>query len=76
MELNDQVQVKLTASGASRLNVANMLDKIGRPSYKINYKEGDIYKDQLWRIFNVFGGRKMIAGNDVSFTDLKPVNNA
>lgn len=72
MELNDQVTVKLTEAGAELLNRHNTTLKQSYPTLKLKtkYKAGEIYKAQLWSIFNDFGG-DCFCGGTVVFTNLE-----
>lgn len=76
MELNDQVKVTLTAYGASVLNEDNKQWKERYPkafsSEKTDYKEGDIYENQLWCILGRFTD-SFQAGRQIPFTDLAKV---
>lgn len=53
IDLNDTVSVILTKWGATYLNARNMYknetDTV-KPIYKVDYKEGDVYKGQLWQL--------------------------
>lgn len=71
---NDTVYVTLTATGAATLNDLNRRANTGfllRSSvrFRIDYKEGEIYSDQLWHLMKVFGD-KCDLGREVPFTDL------
>lgn len=55
IDLNDTVAVELSEWGAAYLNAMNTFNKMispieAHPFYKTDYKAGDIYKDQLWRL--------------------------
>ncbi len=73
MELNDQVKVTLTAHGSSILNEDNKLWRERYPtvfcSAKTDYKEGDVYENQLWEVLGRFTDCFQ-AGHQIPFTDL------
>jgi hypothetical protein len=53
IDLNDTVSVILTKWGATYLNARNMYKNetdTGTLIYKTDYKEGDVYKEQLWKL--------------------------
>lgn len=56
INLNDYVEVTLTESGARILNAKNnYYNKLfNKNTSKVNYVEGDLYKDQLWSMINLF----------------------
>ena len=71
---NDTVNVTLTATGADTLNDLNKRANTGfllRSSvrFRTDYTEGEVYRDQLWHLFKVFGD-KLDLGLVVPFTDL------
>lgn len=56
MNLNDSVNVVLTQHGANRLNELNAAVMKVAPNLKPHlYCEGEIYKTQLWCLFDDFG---------------------
>jgi len=57
INLNQIATVVLTKEGADRLNEINLryLNPALFHSLKTDYKEGDIYKAQLWSLFQDFG---------------------
>jgi len=74
INIQDKVQVKLTSTGAATLNDLNRRANTGfllRSSvrFRIDYKEGEIYSDQLWHLMKVFGD-KCDLGMEAPFTDL------
>lgn len=73
MELNDQVKITLTKYGSSVLNEDNKQWKKRYPnvfsSEKVDYKEGDVYENQLWCILGRFPD-SFQAGHELPFTDL------
>ena len=71
---NDTVCVTLTATGAETLNDLNRRANTGfllRSSvrFRTDYTEGEVYRDQLWHLFKVFGD-KLDLGLVVPFSDL------
>jgi hypothetical protein len=57
IDLNDTVTVELTEWGAIYLNALNTYKSeiaIGKPVYKTDYKEGDIYRNQLYQLLMDF----------------------
>ena len=71
---NDTVCVTLTATGAETLNDLNRRANTGfllRSSvrFRTDYTEGEVYRDQLWHLFKVFGD-KLDLGLVVPFTEL------
>lgn len=63
VNLNDVVEFVLSVSGAKTLNQYNtesnqrliMLSKgTYNPSFKTDYKEGDIWRGQLWEMVGIF----------------------
>jgi len=71
---NDTVQVTLTATGAETLNDLNRKANTGfllrsTVRFRTDYTEGEVYRDQLWHIFKVFGD-KLNLGLVAPFTDL------
>ncbi|MFK2135318.1 hypothetical protein ACIXK8_18855 [Bacteroides fragilis] len=57
IDLNDTVTVELTEWGAVYLNALNMFKRLTtlkncsyNHHYKTDYKEGDVYKGQLWQL--------------------------
>ena len=71
---NDTVHVTLTATGADTLNDLNKRANTGfllrsTVRFRTDYIEGEVYRDQLWHIFKVFGD-KLDLGLVVPFTDL------
>ncbi len=57
IDLNDTVTVELTEWGAVYLNALNTYKSeidTGNPVYKTDYKEGDIYRDQLYQLIAEF----------------------
>lgn len=57
IDLNDTVTVELTEWGAVHLNALNTYKSkiaIGKPVYKTDYKEGDIYRNQLYQLITEF----------------------
>lgn len=78
VNLNDSVEVVLTKSGAECLNKCNEHKnkplklywcKIP-PIYKTDYKEGDVYVDQLWMIIQIFA-KEVGLGFDMPFSGIK-----
>lgn len=64
MELNDNVKVTLTKTGADLLNKHLLVEE---------YKEGDTYVCQLWLIFYKF--KETIGwGQPIPFTNIEIVN--
>lgn len=64
MELNDTVKVTLTKEGADLLNEVLLVEE---------YKEGDTYIGQLWRMFYNF--KETIGwGQSIPFTNIEIVN--
>lgn len=72
MELNDQVTIVLTETGAKILNKHNIKMQQLSPTLNLDvvYKAGDVYRDQLWSLFNVFKEACCIGGT-VIFTNLE-----
>ena len=71
---NDKVCVLLTLTGANTLNCLNKIANTGfllRSStrFRTDYTEGEVYRDQLWHLFKVFGD-KLDLGLKVPFDDL------
>lgn len=72
--MNDKVAVVLTAHGAKLLNEhqakVNELLSIYKAVklYPADYKEGDVYEDQMWRIFECFNDYNWHIGADAPFT--------
>lgn len=71
---NDTVHVTLTATGADTLNDLNRKANTGfllrsTVRFRTDYTEGEVYRDQLWHIFKVFGD-KLDLGLSVPFNDL------
>lgn len=61
VNLNDTITVNLSERGARILNeYFNQFDIVK------NYKEGDIFKTQLWDLMNIFGPY-MVMGFDIPF---------
>lgn len=57
IDLNDTVTVELTEWGAVYLNALNTYKSeitTGKPIYKTDYKEGDIYRNQLYQLIMDF----------------------
>lgn len=57
IDLNDTVTVELTEWGAVYLNALNTYKSeitTGKPIYKTDYKEGDIYRNQLYQLIAEF----------------------
>lgn len=57
IDLNETVTVELTEWGAVYLNALNTYRRkiaIGKPVYKTDYKEGDIYRNQLYQLIMDF----------------------
>lgn len=75
MELNDQVTIVLTETGAKILNKYNVKMQQLSPTLNLDivYKAGDVYRDQLWSLFNVFKEDCCIGGT-VIFTNLELSN--
>lgn len=74
ISIQDKVHVKLTSTGAGTLNDLNKKANTGfllRSSvrFRTDYKEGEIFSDQLWHLMKVFGD-KCDLGREVPFTDL------
>ena len=74
IDLNDKVSVVLTKYGAEVLNANNeeMENKCPSIARKTDYKEGDIYEDQLWSVLGDFEGCFYI-GHKMVFNQLKKV---
>lgn len=71
---NDTVCVTLTATGADILNDINRRANTGfllrsTVRFRTDYTEGEVYRDQLWHIFKIFGD-KLDLGLVVPFNDL------
>ena len=71
---NDTVYVTLTATGADILNELNYLTNTGfllmsTVRFRTDYAEGEVYRDQLWHLFKVFGN-KLDLGLVVPFNEL------
>ena len=71
---NDTVSVTLTATGADILNELNYLTNTGfllmsTVSFRTDYTEGEVYRNQLHHIMKVFGSGCDL-GLEVPFTDL------
>ena len=71
---NDTVSVTLTATGADILNELNWTANTGfflmsTVSFRTDYTEGEVYRDQLWHIFKLFGD-KLDLGLVVPFNEL------
>lgn len=74
IHLNDTVNVTLTTTGADTLNDINRKANTGfllrsTVRFRTDYTEGEVYRDQLWHIFKVFGD-KLDLGLVVPFSDL------
>lgn len=72
MDLNDIVQIILTQKGADIVNKRNKdinAYNVHR-NFKTDYKAEDMYSDQLWEIFNIFGDHCNI-GEDLPFKSMK-----
>lgn len=57
IDLNDTVTVELTEWGAVYLNALNTYKSeiaTGRSFYRTDYKEGDIYRNQLYQLLMDF----------------------
>lgn len=57
IDLNDTVSVELTEWGAAYLNATNIFNKITTPQkchYKTDYKVGDVYQNQFWKLILEF----------------------
>lgn len=63
--INDTVQVVLTATGAKIYN------EKWRSYTRIDKREGDILRTQLWRLFQDFGEHMYLGMPEVSFKDCK-----
>lgn len=63
VNVNDYAEVTLTTTGARTLNAYNQelvdlfIAKQVDPSLrsKTDYKAGDVFKQQMWCLFNIFG---------------------
>ena len=71
---NDTVYVTLTATGADILNELNYLTNTGfllmsTVSFRTDYTEGEVYRNQLLHIMKVFGSGCDL-GLEVPFTEL------
>ena len=71
---NDTVHVTLTATGADTLNDLNKRANTGfllrsTVRFRTDYTEGEVYRDQLWHLFKVFGN-KLDLGLVVPFNEL------
>jgi len=71
---NDTVNVTLTATGAETLNDLNKRANTGfllrsTVRFRTDYTDGEVYRDQLWHLFKVFGD-KLDLGLVAPFTDL------
>lgn len=63
IDLNDTVSVELTEYGADFLNEYNKKNCLQK-----EYKEGDIYKNQMWHLMHIFT-------ESIRFDKPKPFNN-
>ena len=71
MELNDQVVVTLTGSGARHLAFYGYYaKKFPSLGWKTDFKEGDDLKSSLWDILGIFAGYYQ-AGKEIVFTNLR-----
>lgn len=74
MNLNDFATIVLTKRGAEVLNADHrrMAETFPRKgiTWKTDYKEGDVYKNILWLILNIFS-ECFENGDHPPFTDLE-----
>ena len=68
INLNDEVEVVLTATGAKIYNESWKCSVYSRPTPK---KEGDILKAQLWGLFQDFGEHLYLGMLEVPFKNCK-----
>ena len=75
ININQKAQVQLTKFGADILNNLNrrvnggfLLNSSVR--FRVDYKEGEIYRNQLWFLFQVFGDSFEL-GTHGPFVDLE-----
>lgn len=74
--MNDSVSVELTEWGATFLNAANIFKSATIPQrhqYKTDYKAGDIYQNQLWKLILDFKDGIRF-DKEKAFNNLKKVN--
>lgn len=73
IDVNDQVEITLTAYGAKILNIRQNEFLKEHPDIKLKFKkwrEGDKYENQLWSIIESFGSNQ---GVEIAFTNLKKI---
>lgn len=76
IDMNDSVSVELTEWGATFLNAANIFKNATisqRHQYKTDYKAGDIYQNQLWKLILDFKDGIRF-DKEKAFNNLKKVN--
>ena len=75
MHINSTAQVQLTQVGADILNTLNKKANGGfllnsSVRFRVDYKANEIYKNQLWFLFEVFGSSFKL-GAEAPFHDLE-----
>ena len=75
IQINQKAQVQLTKFGADILNTLNRRANGGfllnsSLRFRVDYKEGELYRNQLWFLFQVFGSSFEL-GLEAPFVDLE-----
>ena len=75
ININQTAQVQLTKFGADILNTLNRRANGGfllnsSVRFRVDYKANEIYKNQLWFLFQVFG-ESFELGSEAPFVDLE-----
>ena len=75
ININQKAQVQLTKFGADILNSLNRKANGGfllnsSVRFRVDYKEGELYRNQLWFLFQVFG-ESFELGSEAPFIDLE-----
>ena len=75
ININQKAQVQLTKFGAGILNTLNRKANGGflmnsSLRFRVDYKEGELYRNQLWFLFQVFGSSFEL-GLEAPFVDLE-----
>ena len=75
IHINQKAQVQLTKFGADILNTLNRRANGGfllnsSVRFRVDYEEGEIYRNQLWHIMQLFG-KEFELGLEAPFVDLE-----
>ena len=75
ININQKAQVQLTKFGADILNTLNRKANGGfllnsSVRFRVDYTEGELYRNQLWFLFQVFGNSFEL-GLEAPFVDLE-----